>query len=785
MILRRISATVFAGVFALATLGARPCTAAAQNGTRGAPTPPRLRFTDGAVSFWRTGAADWSTAQVNTALAAGDSLYAGDAANLEIQIGPQAFIRAGAATEIDLTALSADYLQFRITGGHAAFDLQNLPRGQTIEIDTPNAVLTLNRPGYYRVDVDESTTAFSIRRGGTASVVPALGEATNLADNQQIILNGADGTHGAGNAAPAPDAWDQWNDERTAQFGQAPQRSAQYVPAAIAGTDDLDRYGDWSDQPQYGHVWTPRGVGPDWAPYSTGRWVYDPSYQWTWVDDAPWGWAPYHYGRWVNYNGGWGWTPGPVIAAPVYSPALVAFFGAPGIGVSVGVGLPFLSWVALGFGEPIIPWWGQTGFIGRPYWGGWGGPHVVNNVVVNNTNITNITNVTKYQNVNYRNAVMGVDRTQFGRGRIEHVPLDAQRVQRLRPLHGDLSVRPVAASLAPGNAHAQPPPERLQARQVVATRPPQDTTGRLRARGIEAAAPVQRPAPRIVQSHAPSNPGTRVQAGVGAQVPGAIGRQLPPPVPGGQRPGPQGGPSDLARHPQAGAPEHGVPPAPPPARQAEHGVPQAPTQQQAAPQQRNVPPPPPQARQPEHAVPQAPAHQQAAPQQRSVPPPPPQARQPEHAVPQAPAHQQAAPQQRNVPPPPQARQPEHTVPQAPAQQQAVPQARSAPPPPQARQAEHAAPQAPAHQQVAPAERLMSRPPQPERLMSRQPQASSPERATSRQPSRPQAPAPEHAAQQQPAQHAPAQPHTAPQQSSRGQPTGGTQKVAHQESRPER
>ena len=117
------------------------------------------------------------------------------------------------------------------------------------------------------------------------------------------------------------------------------------------------------------------------APYSTGRWVWDPYYGWTWVDDAPWGWAPYHYGRWVYLDGVWGWAPGPLYR-PVYSPALVAFFG-PGGGVGP------LGWIALSWGEPIIPWWGPTWFVGRPCWVGWHGPHVVNNVVINNFNSFN------------------------------------------------------------------------------------------------------------------------------------------------------------------------------------------------------------------------------------------------------------------------------------------------------------------------------------------------------------------------------------------------------------
>ncbi|MBI4518774.1 MAG: hypothetical protein HY699_23510 [Deltaproteobacteria bacterium] len=586
--MRRILLTVTACVFALGGIGPKPCTGKAQN-ARSGPTPPRLRFVDGAVSFWRPGAEEWTQAQVNTAIAAGDSLYAGDGANVEIQIGPREFVRAGSNTQIDLSTLDSDYMQFQITGGHAALDLKTLPRGQSIEVDSPNAAFTIDRSGYYRVDIDENRTAFSAARGGTATVMPVAGETTDVSDNQQIIIEGTEAVQVSVNAAPAPDEWDRWNHDRSAQLGEAP-RSAQYVPAEIAGADDLDRYGDWREQPRYGHIWVPRDVRSDWAPYSTGRWVYDPYYQWTWVDEAPWGWAPYHYGRWVYVDGFWGWAPGPVVVAPVYSPALVAFFGAPGIGVSVGVGLPFVSWVALGFGEPIIPWWGHRGFVGRPYWGGWGGPRVVNNVVINNTTIVNVTNVNRFQNVEIRNAVIGADRNQFGRGRAEHVRLDAALVQRLKPMRGDLKVQPVAASLVPREAHGQRPPDRLQRRQVVTTRAPQDPMSRLRAKGIEAKAPVMRPEPRVVRAQRGSGvSGARPQAGVGATAPEATGPQggkrermeragpsgqQPPPVSGAQRPSRvetgrserSSGPPARAERPKPAAPvtsERAMPPRPP------------------------------------------------------------------------------------------------------------------------------------------------------------------------------------------------------------------------------
>ena len=74
-----------------------------------------------------------------------------------------------------------------------------------------------------------------------------------------------------------------------------------------------------------------------------------------------------------------------MVVRPVYAPALVAFFGAPGVRIAIGA--PFVSWVALGWGEPCVPWWGRPGFVGRAWWGGWGGPRVVNNVVINRTTV--------------------------------------------------------------------------------------------------------------------------------------------------------------------------------------------------------------------------------------------------------------------------------------------------------------------------------------------------------------------------------------------------------------
>ena len=516
MSLKRTLRVLLAVLAASASIGASAT--AAQPARSVGVTPPRLSFIDGEVSYWRPGAEDWAPAQINTALAAGDSLYAGNGGNVEIEIGSRAYVRAGSGTELGVESLETGYLQLRVPSGHAAVDLRRLPDGQEIEVDTPNGAFLIDHTGYYRVDVDDRTTRFSARRGGLARVVPAGGDEVEVGSSQQVVVSGTENATIARVAPSGDDAWDRWNADRTAALGEQP-RSAQYVPPDVAGVDDLDRYGEWRDTPKYGNVWVPRDVSADWAPYSTGRWVWDGYYGWTWVDDSPWGWAPYHYGRWCWNDGYWGWAPGPIAVRPVYAPALVAFFGGPNVGVSVSVGTPFVSWVALGWGEPVVPWWGPRGFVGRPYWGGWGGPRVVNNVVINNTTIVNVNSINRYDNFRNQRAVIGTAGDRFGRGQVEHIRVDPDRVRNLRPVRGELGVRPVRESLVPRAGRGERPPESIQNRRVTATRAPQDPARQPRAAGLVPPDSRRQPAPRIV---APSG-----ERPAGRDLGG--GRNAPPP----------------------------------------------------------------------------------------------------------------------------------------------------------------------------------------------------------------------------------------------------------------
>lgn len=450
-----------------------------------APLPVRLSFLQGSVSFRRAGGDAWVAAQLNTPLAPGDHVYAAKESRFELQFGPDSFVRGDASTDLVVQSIDPDYVQFRVSNGTAALDIRSFDNDAIIELTTPHVALSTRRAGYYRVEVGEETTLVVARRGGDAELVGEGGDTWPLGDGEQVVVDTRLTAPFHTYRATAPDVWDEWNWERTDRVLAA--ESSRHLPRGVYGGEVLDEYGTWREVPEYGRVWYPRQVAPGWVPYSAGNWIWDAGYGWTWIDSSPWGWAPFHYGRWVHVHNGWGWAPGPLVRRPFYSPAVVGFLTPPRVGLSIAIGVPPISWVALSWGEPLIPWWGRPGFIGAPCWRGWGGPRIVNRVVINNNYYSGRIDRIVYQNTRVRDAVLMLPRDRFGRGRMNQVGRWRDDVDGLRPVRGSLPVRPTHASLAPrgprGGAVSQPP-RRMLDRTTVATRRPVDPLERLGRSGV-------------------------------------------------------------------------------------------------------------------------------------------------------------------------------------------------------------------------------------------------------------------------------------------------------------
>ncbi|MCC7217996.1 MAG: FecR domain-containing protein [Burkholderiales bacterium] len=311
----------------------------------------------------------WQAVGINYPVTTGDNLWAGNDARAEVDFGAGQFRLAG-DTNLHLSRLDDRQFALFVAQGRVSVRVRFLDPGEVARIDTPNAQVVLTRPGFYRVDVsgDRGQTRLVVREG-EANVLTA-GALQQVLPGQTAVVDGADPQYASVSNGIGTDGFDAWAAARDRRYERG--RSASYVSPQMVGAAELDAYGSWSEVPQYGAVWYPNDVPSGWAPYQNGYWTEVGAWGPTWVDYSPWGYAPFHYGRWVFVGSRWGWCPGAFVARPLWAPAMVAWAGGPGWGLSLSVGAPVWGWTPLAWGEPYRPWWGRcsTGCwdrYNRPY----------------------------------------------------------------------------------------------------------------------------------------------------------------------------------------------------------------------------------------------------------------------------------------------------------------------------------------------------------------------------------------------------------------------------------
>jgi hypothetical protein len=429
----------------------------------------RISYLDGNVSFQPTGTEDWAAAAKNRPVTVGDKLWTDQDSRAELQAG-QASLHVGSMTALSFLNLDESILQARIAEGAVNFRVRELREGDLYEVDTPNAAFTVKEAGAFRVDVNENGdgTRITVIRG--EGQITAGGKTYDVHAGEQAELNGTDEPEYNVGSAPAPDDLDRWASDR--DLKEEHSESAKYVSRDVPGYSDLDDYGSWREEPDYGPVWYPSTVAVGWAPYSYGYWNWVGPWGWTWVGYEPWGFAPFHYGRWAFVGGGWGWCPGPVFARPFYGPAFVGFVGGGHFGVGFGFGGGFgggIGWFPLGFREPFHPWYHTSGNYFR-------------NVNITNTRITNVNVLNNHNNFNYRyahetRAVTAASRSTFVNGqainrgstRVTEASLRGAQVTNradFSPTHASFT------GTANARSHVATPPSSVANRSVMARTAP-------------------------------------------------------------------------------------------------------------------------------------------------------------------------------------------------------------------------------------------------------------------------------------------------------------------------
>jgi len=562
----------------------------------------RISYLAGNVTLTDTLHGDRDAATLNWPITSAQRLTSGPDGIAEVRIGSLA-VYLDVNSAVEFTRIDDDAVRILVRQGSVALRPRSAELLVQLQVVTPREEVMIEDAGRYRVDVD--------RTPGITSVTTEFGQARIVAGGGSYVvaagLRGESlGSYGDVRLVPQQsDGFDNWVAERDRRDEQL--YAERYVAPETTGIESLDEHGTWRTVESYGTVWVPRSIPVGWAPYRYGRWAWIAPWGWTWIDDAPWGFAPFHYGRWVVAGGGWCWVPGAYVRRPVYAPALVAWYGSPGVSVAISSGAP-IGWFPLGPGEVYVPGY----HVSRRY--------------VNAINVQHVRNIDHVAHVNapprYINQIhpdavtYAPPRALPGRMRIQEVATrapssDVTRVsaQPRPPLTIDerLSKRrlvPAGSAVATAPSTFQPMSQGQPSRPAPidgARRPGDnngralDTTppGRTTAPGQERAAPPFVSRPSVVQDSPPARPdgvpppkrvlppqGNDVQAAPATPAPQ---RAEPPRSPQGMR---QAAPQPLPQGVPQPAPQlHAAPPIEVPNR----GVP-APRAQTSPPAVRQPPP---------------------------------------------------------------------------------------------------------------------------------------------------------------------------------------------------
>ena len=312
----------------------------------------RLAFAQGTVSFHDAQDANWTAASVNDALTTGDSLWTEPNARSEVSVSGTR-VRLDQSTQLDMLQLDDSRTRMQLGQGRLDIKTFSMDTSQPYEIVTPRGTIKLEAQGDYYVEAGstDDPTRLGVR-SGAAQITGLNGQVLAVRAGEVGEISGDAATPQLHTIQSAPPPMPTYWAQRDQQISYD---QPQYVSADVVGYEDLQAYGAWSNDPDYGQVWSPRNVSSDWQPYYTGNWAYSQPYGWTWVDEQPWGFAPYHYGRWANRNNRWFWVPPERQARPVYAPALVAFIGGAELSIALGGNSQPVGWFPLGPREAYVP----------------------------------------------------------------------------------------------------------------------------------------------------------------------------------------------------------------------------------------------------------------------------------------------------------------------------------------------------------------------------------------------------------------------------------------------
>jgi hypothetical protein len=233
----------------------------------------------------------------------------------EVQMEDGSMLRLAPDTTIGFTQLGRSSSGGTITvidldQGEAEFKILK-HNGSDFNVTVKNKTIALGQTGFFRVtSTNDDPMEIAVWKGDLGVRDGESGDEVAVKNNETFVLDPNDVGRYALEPGPEADELDEWSKQRDASQNSYAAANPYTQSPYQYGASDLNYYGQYTQDPEYGNVWQPNGVSQDWDPFSNGYYA-NSGLGATFISAYPWGWMPYRYGRWVFISGrGWFWAPG-------------------------------------------------------------------------------------------------------------------------------------------------------------------------------------------------------------------------------------------------------------------------------------------------------------------------------------------------------------------------------------------------------------------------------------------------------------------------------------------
>lgn len=143
-----------------------------------------VNIASGDVTFTRPGATAWQHLTPGTELVARDIVKSGAYGRAEILLNPGSYLRIAENSELEFIDTSLDSLRFRINNGSAIVEVSGSDDATiSIEMETPQSRIMIERRGLYRINVAQNNTELLVTKG-RAIISSNTGNATLVKDGK-------------------------------------------------------------------------------------------------------------------------------------------------------------------------------------------------------------------------------------------------------------------------------------------------------------------------------------------------------------------------------------------------------------------------------------------------------------------------------------------------------------------------------------------------------------------------------------------------------------------------